>query len=176
MFIDGTNYDTITLAAWMARGGFFAGRIVAIVALGMAFVLSGCAATKSLFQPSIALTEVKFDVARNANDSTPIAVEVVAVSDEALLAKMLTMTADQWFDPQSNLRRDYPALLQTWYYELTPGLRMQVRRDPFARRGTRAVLLYAHYKGKGAYRLRLDPYPKASVVFGEKDIALAVVP
>jgi hypothetical protein len=136
--------------------------------------LAGCAATKSLFQPKIALTEVRFEVARNANDTAAFPAELVAVSDEALLAKLLATSADQWFDPDAPFKRDYPAAaLQTWYYELTPGLSLRVRQPQFGKRGLLAVLLFAHYQGKGNYRLRLDQVAQAHVRFAEKTIERA---
>ncbi len=143
---------------------------------GAALALSGCAAAKSLLQPPIALTEVRFDVSPKANGATPFAVELVAVSDETLLAALLTLSAAQWFAPEANLKRDHPGAMRTWYYELTPGSSMPVEDAPFARRGTRAVFLFANYKGKGAYRLRLDATPRATVRFSEQDIELAVNP
>jgi hypothetical protein len=139
--------------------------------------LAGCAATKSLFKPKLALTEVEFEVARDANDTTAFPAELVAVSDEALLARLLATSADQWFDPDAPFKRDYPAAaMQTWYYELTPGLSMRVRQPQFGRRGLLAVLLFAHYKGKGNYRLRLDAVAVARVRFAEKTIELADKP
>lgn len=141
--------------------------------LALCLALAGCAATKSFFASRPALKEVNFDVSRKANDSAPFAVELVAVSDDTLLPKLLALSADQWFDPEATFKRDYPAMLQTWYYELTPGLALRVEEENWRRRGTRAVLLFANYKGKGAFRLRLDPYPNAHVLFAEKTIELA---
>jgi ABC-type uncharacterized transport system auxiliary subunit len=80
-----------------------------LLALLTMAALAGCAASS----PSIALRELSFEVAPAANDNMPFAVELVAVADEATLAKLLTVSAAQWSDPQSNLKRDYPRALQT---------------------------------------------------------------
>ncbi|NHZ66139.1 type VI secretion protein [Massilia sp. CCM 8694] len=134
--------------------------------------ISGCAATKSLFQPKIALKQVQFVVDATANDATPFAVDLVAVSDESLVPALLALTAAQWFDPGANIKRDYPDRVHCWSYELTPGMSKPVDDAGFAVRGTRAVLLFANYKGKGAYRLRLDATPKATVRFADKTVRM----
>lgn len=150
-------------------------RTASILSSALVF-FGGCTAAKTLFHSKIALNEVNFEVSRKANDSTPFSVELIALSDETLLPALLAMSADQWFDPEANFKRDHPTAVQTWYYELTPGLHLQVRDAPFKQRSTRAVLLFANYKGKGAYRMRLDTYRRATVQFSEKTIELAERP
>jgi type VI secretion system protein len=144
---------------------------ILLALLSMA-ALAGCAASP----PRIALRELSFEVAPAANDNMPFAVELVAVADEAVLAKLLALSAAQWFDPQSNLKRDYPLALQTWYYELTPGQRLELKPTPFAGRPSRGLLLFANYKTAGPYRLRLDTYEHASVLFGATAIEIAEPP
>ena len=92
----------------------------------------------SLSPKVIALRELAFEVAA-ANDNTPFAVELVAVADEALSARLLTMSAAQWFEAQSDLKRDYPLALHTWYYELTPGQHLILELTLFARRPDQGV-------------------------------------
>lgn len=150
-------------------------RILFVVAAAQG--AGACSATKSLFQPKLALKEVRFEVSRKANDNAPFPVELVAVSDEALLTRLLAMGAAEWFAPDTNIKRDYPAsALRTWYYELTPGSTIPVRNAEFGKRGLRAILLFANYHGQGAYRLRLDAMPLARVQFKEKTIDLADQP
>lgn len=143
--------------------------------IAAAFSLGGCGAAKALLQPRIALKDVTFEVLEKANDATPFSVDLVAVSDEALLPALLAMSAAQWFNPAANnLKRDYPApTLRSWYYELTPGQKMAAEDAQFGVRGIRAVFLFANYKGKGAYRLRLDATPHATVRFSDKTVELA---
>ena len=140
------------------------------------FALAGCAATGSLLQPGIALKDVRFEVSANANDATPFAVELVAVADEALVPTVLGLSAAQWFDPVTNIKRDYQTTLRSWYYELTPGSTMLVNDAQFGGRGTRAVILFANYKGKGAYRLRIDATAHATIRFADQTVELAGTP
>ena len=136
--------------------------------------LSGC--TMPLFKHKIALDELHFDVGRQANGSTPFAVELVAVDDDTLLATLLTLTAAQWFDPQANWKRDYPTTLHNWYYEVTPGQHLCFQPTAFSGRHAQALLLFANYKGPGAYRLRLDSYSRVRVAFAEYEIEVVAQP
>lgn len=137
---------------------------------------TGCG-SMALFKPRIALGELSFDVAPDANDDTPFALELVAVSDDDVLKKLQELTAAQWFDPQANWRRDYPQAIQTWYYELTPDRHWPLAQPlPFARRPARALLLFANYKTPGAHRLRLESFKKARVLFAASGISVDPVP
>ena len=131
----------------------------------------------ALFKPRIALEELSFDVAPGANEDTVVALELVAVNDEYLLNHLGTLTAAQWFDPQANFRRDYPASLRIWRYELPPNSRLQLPQPlPFAHQPGRGLLLFANYRTPGAHRLRLDAYNKAIVVFGPSAISVQALP
>ena len=145
----------------------------ALLATPLVAPLAGCASRPALFGPlfgpRIGLRELRLEVTREANDNMPLRIELVATKDEQLLAKLLTLSAAQWFDPLTNLRRDFPAALQTWDYELPPGASLALKPAPFAGVKAAGLVLFANYKGKGAYRLRLDPYRRATVVFGALD-------
>lgn len=137
-------------------------------------LLSGC--KTSFITPHIALRELSMEASVKANDVSPVAVELVAIQDEELAKKLLSLTAGQWFDPAANWKIDYPKVLQTWYYEITPGQRIVLSPTEFSGRSGYALLLFANYKGSGVYRLRLDSFQKASVMFMEKDVKLQVIP
>lgn len=141
--------------------------------LGLALLAAGCAGRPALFKPRIALSDLRLEVAREANDNMPLRIELVATGDEELLAKLLELSAAQWFDPRANYRRDYPTSLRSWDYELPPGAVLHLKPAPFAGAKAAGLVLFANYRGKGAYRLRLDPYRRAVVAFGAQDAVLA---
>ncbi len=147
-----------------------------IPVLACLLALGGCSSVRALWPSKIALSDLSFEVARQANGGMPFAVELVAAGDDELVTHLQTLRADQWFDPASNLKADYPKTLRSWYYELTPGLQLRERPTPFAGARARGLFLFAHYEGKGAYRLRLDSYARATVRFVEKEIVLEGTP
>lgn len=145
--------------------------------LTLACLAGGCGSLAalpgaSLFGPRIALSDLRLEVAREANDNTPLRVELVAPRDEELLATLLGLSAAQWFDPLANYRRDHPDTLRSWDYELPPGATLHLKPAPFAGAKAAGLVLFANYKGKGAYRLRLDTYRRAVVSFGALDASV----
>jgi type VI secretion system protein len=135
-------------------------------------LMSGC--KTNFFTPKIALSDLSVIAAPNANDDSPVAFEIVMVKDEALAAKLLTLTAAQWFDPAATWKIDFPQQLQTWYYELPPGKQIVLNPTEFAGKSSYAVLLFANYRNNSPNRLRLETYSKATVLLAEKDIKLQV--
>ena len=137
-------------------------------------LLAGCKST--LFTPAIELADLRLDVARQANDNAAFAVELVMVDDAELLQKILALDPAQWFETGAKLRRDYPQDMQGWYYELVPGQQYHIAPTPFDGKRARALLLFANYGGRAAYRLRLEQLAKARVLFQENGIELAKTP
>lgn len=130
----------------------------------------------SLFRPRIAVAELSFDVALAANDNMPIEVELVSSSDEELFKKLLSLPPAQWFDPRNNLRNEYPATLQRWHYELTPGQLLTLKPTPFGGQPGLGLVLFANYNAAGPLRLRVDPFKKARIVFNESNVRLDAPP
>jgi type VI secretion system protein len=150
-------------------------RLRTLPALLFIAMVSACS-MPTLFKPKIALRELAFEVAPSANDNMPFAVELVATADDEVLKKLLTLSAAQWFDPQTNIKRDFPKDVRSWYFELTPGQRMAINPTPFGNTPGKGLVLFAHYKGQGAYRLRLDSFNKAKVIFAATAIRIDAPP
>lgn len=91
-----------------------------------------------------------------ANDNTPVAVDIVAVSDSTLLSTIQALSAAQWFNAKSQLLRDSPGGLHIWSLELVPGSRFETRENPLQGVPAEAILLFARYRSAGDHRLRLD--------------------
>lgn len=157
-----------------ARFGTARGRRAATAAL-LLTLLVGCNSIP-FFQHKIATREMVLDVGEDANDRSAIAVELVAVGDDALLAKLQDLSADQWFATRANWQRDFPDTLQSWSYEIPPGRTLQLKPTPFAGQRAKALLLFAQYKKTGAHRLRLDSYPRVMVHFAEQEMQLEPLP
>lgn len=144
--------------------------------LALLFIAMASACSTPMFKPKIALRELSFEVAPSANDNSPFAVELVATGDDEVLKKLLALSAAQWFDPHTNIKRDFPKDVQSWYFELTPGQRMALKPTPFGNKPGKGLVLFANYKGQGAYRLRLDSFAKAKVIFAATAIRIDAPP
>lgn len=132
----------------------------------------GACALNPWHEPQTVFTKLlQIRVADNANLNQSIAFDLVIVKNKELLEKLLGLSAQDWFAQREQWKRDHPADLSTWEWELVPG------KDaaPFRLGGAGAVagvLVFAGYTTEGAHRARLDPYEVITIEFGEKGFAL----
>lgn len=116
------------------------------------FLNSGC----SFWQNRVEFKAVVIETVPDANDNAPVAVDIVAVSDRALIPTVQALTAAQWFNARSQLLRDAPDGLRVWSLELVPGSRFVANENPLQGVQADAILLFARYRSEGEHRLRLD--------------------
>jgi len=112
------------------------------------------AACGGLFQSSDT-ARVRFDIAVDANGNAPVAVDLVAVKDAALLDALLKLPAAQWFAQRNQMRLDYPTGFTAWSWELVPG---QTVPETDVSEGTGdayGVLVFAAYRAPGDHRARV---------------------
>jgi type VI secretion system protein len=111
-------------------------------------------------------------VSPQANANSPVPVEMVAVYDRKMLAEVAGLTARDWFQRRAQLERDYPEGWRSVRWEFVPGQSVALRRLELPRRGARALFLWADYQDDAPHRVRLDPFERAVVEFGEKDVTV----
>lgn len=118
----------------------------------LALLNNGC----SFWSNQVELKTVVIDTAADANDNTPVAVDIVAIADASLVPVVQTLSATQWFNARAQLQRDYPGGLHVWSLELVPGSRFTADDNPLSGAPAEATLLFARYRSEGEHRLRLD--------------------
>ncbi len=134
----------------MTDGISYLARIIFITCL--ALLNNGC----SFWSNQVELKTVVIDTAADANDNTPVAVDIVAIADASLVPVVQTLSTTQWFNARAQLQRDYPGGLQVWSLELVPGSRFTADDNPLSGAPAEATLLFARYRSEGEHRLRLD--------------------
>lgn len=102
------------------------------------------------------MNAVQIDTAPDANDNAPVAVDIVAIADAALVPTVQSLPAAQWFNAKSQLLRDAPDGLRVWSLELVPGSRYISEENPLRDAPAEAIVLFARYRSAGDHRLRLD--------------------
>lgn len=101
---------------------------------------------------------IGFDVTSQANQNTPIGLDLVIVYDDKLVAQVLKLPAKDWFEKRYQLKLDNPAALHTWQWELVPGQVVPFFTLPSESRRAKAVVVFANYRTPGTHRVRLDPF------------------
>jgi type VI secretion system protein len=133
---------------------------VRLAGLITAVLLLGCGHT-------IGPVPVDVSVAPQANDESPVAVDVVVIHDKALLQKLLSMSARDWFSRSVQLRRDYQSALEVWRWEVVPGQERLVRRELSFRDSAKGAVVFANYYTPGDHRARINPRKPLRVVLEE---------
>ena len=150
--------------------------------------LSGCGAvsgvvsmSKELFSdaPKPAPPEWKSVVVTasdDANQNSPVAMDLVFVKDQAMLTALLTTPSNKWFATRSDIRRSFGESLDVTSLELMPTQSIQLNGKAMS--GTRALaaFVFADYPGPGEHRERLQMATTGYVVnLGAKGFKVAEV-
>lgn len=131
------------------------------------------AASLSACGPSISTKRVGFSVAREANDRSPVPVELVVVYDVEVLPVLLELSAREWFAARGQMLLDHPRAVRTQLWELVPGQEVPLQQLPVPRKGAIAAFVYADYLMPGPHRIRIDPYARALIHLTEESMVLA---
>ncbi|ACC75056.1 hypothetical protein PPMP20_01110 [Paraburkholderia phymatum] len=109
-------------------------------------------------------SQVTLSASDEVNNNSAVAVDVVLVSDDAMLARVAEMPASKWFTGRSDLVRTYPKNLRYRSWEIVPGQHVEVSGDEFAGPRVAGAFVFANYEGPGAHRVRIEHFSGHIVV------------
>ena len=143
-----------------------------LVLLSTILILTaGCGVTqkaRSMFGGQLPFEVV---IASDANEDSPVAVDLVFVYDKKLLDTLLKTPATEWFAKREQFIKDYGNALVVEKWEWVPG--QQIDRINVAYRpGARRVVLFADYVTVGDHRATADPQEPFRLVLGARDFSL----
>ena len=155
------------------------GRIfwVAGAVLASSLLATGCGITqapKAIYLRSRALAggsvDVTVHIAADANQNSPVAVDLLVVYDEGLMAKLLQMTAREWFAQRDQIRRDFKdgEGFDAWGWEWIPAQKIPVQELPL-KPSALGALVFADYDSPGTHRFRIDPFEDIVLHLNETD-------
>jgi type VI secretion system protein len=99
---------------------------------------------------------LRFVTAVDANNNSPLAIDVVLITDRALVDGVSALTAAQYFAARDDMRRSQPDALVVQSLELAPGQSFEIDPKPFRAKKGWAALMFANYGTPGAHRFRLQ--------------------
>jgi type VI secretion system protein len=91
----------------------------------------------------------------DANQNSPVALDIVFVHDTATLDKLSTLPASRWFATRDEQLRLYPQSLRVRSYEMVPRQMLRLPNDELGTHHVVGVLLFANYTTPGEHRARL---------------------
>jgi len=113
--------------------------------------------------------DIRVDISDAANQNSPVAVDIVVVSDERLLEKLKNMSAKEWFEKRDQIQRDYPqdTSVHVWSWEWVPGQIVPETELPWKYNAVGAFV-FADYLSPGDHRIGLDPFSHIVLRLREK--------
>ncbi len=102
--------------------------------------------------------DVKVHISPEANNNNPVAVDLVLVKDKKLLAELMKMSANDWFEKRHQVELDYPkeTYLGAGRWEWVPGQQVKVDQVPVNLDIVGGVV-FARYFSPGSHRAAFDP-------------------
>jgi type VI secretion system protein len=145
--------------------------VLVLIALVAAVFSVGCGVTqkaRSMFGGQLPFDVV---VAPDANEDSPVAVNLVFVYDKKLLDILLKTPATEWFAKREQFVKDYGDALVVEQWEWVPGQQIDRISVPY-RPGARRVVLFADYVTDGDHRATADPQEPFRLVLGSRDFSV----
>jgi type VI secretion system protein len=166
----------MVLQAWSGSGHGPAGvRFAAPTALGpvviAALLLTSCGLVRGTQRMFGGKLPMEVTVAPEANDNSPVAVDLLLVYDKKALEKLQALSADKWFAGREQYRRDLDGDLEVFSWEWVPGQQVARQQAPY-RPGVKASLVFADYFSPGDHRVLVDHRRPFRLVLGEKDLSV----
>ena len=138
-----------------------AGRIAP--ALCAALLLAGAAGCR----PAVKTGSMAVYVSPEANNTSPVPVELVVAYDDELVKVLSEMTARDWFRQRAQLRQDNPRGLRTLAWEFVPGQSVPLQPLEVKRRKARGAFVFADFYAPGDHRVRVDPFKRILLTLRE---------
>lgn len=107
-----------------------------------------------------------------ANGRSPVAVDVVVVTDRELVEPVAALKAAEWFARRAQLQLDHPKGLQVTSLEPVPGQRLPWRRVRWRGKAV-AAFVFAGYPTPRDHRVRVDPFPWIVIQLTGDSLAVA---
>ncbi len=114
---------------------------------------------------------IQVTILPNANEDSPLAVELIVVYEDKIVDKLLEKKAREWFAGRDQFLRDYADDVDSWKWEWIPGQEVRPIELTYGI-GAKRVVLFADYLTPGDHRATIDPQRPFRLVLGQSEIEL----
>ena len=114
---------------------------------------------------------IPVSIAPDANEDSPLAVDLLVVYDDKLIDKLLEKKARDWFAGREQFLRDHDDDVKAQKWEWIPGQEVEPIELVYGI-GAKRLVLFADYVTPGDHRATIDPQQRFRLVLGQSDIAL----
>jgi type VI secretion system protein len=117
---------------------------------------------------------IQVSISPDANENTPLAVELIVVYENKIVDKLLEKKAREWFSGREQFLRDYADHVKSWKFEWTPGQEVAPLELSYGV-GAKRVVLFADYVTPGEHRASIDPQRPFRLILGQSELKLEEV-
>jgi type VI secretion system protein len=138
---------------------------------GIVLATANCSMTHKVRSAFGGMLPVQVTVAPQANEDSPVAVDLVVVYDKKLVDELLKMAASQWFTSKAQFMADHDRQIAVQGWEWVPGQKV----DPLTidyRAGAKTVILFADYHTDGDHRFVVQPQQPFRLILAEREMTL----
>lgn len=140
------------------------------ILLVLAALLAGCAQDGA---PRPQGPVITVWAAGDANRGAPVALDVVAVQDEAALRVLEELAATEWFARRAAVLAQLHGRADAVSREIEPGQRLVVRRLPSGYETALATVVYAGFQSEGPHRARAPGGARILIELGRNAFTLS---
>jgi type VI secretion system protein len=112
----------------------------------------------------LAWKDVLIAAADGANLNTPVAVDIVLVTEEPVLEKLTALTATKWFQARADMLRTFPGTFTYKSFEVAPGQTLRLKGEAFGTPSVVGVFVFADYMTPGEHRMRVEQLQDGIIV------------
>jgi type VI secretion system protein len=94
--------------------------------------------------------------ADGTNLNSPVAIDIVLLSDDATLGIVAAMSAAKWFASRSDIEKTFPLGMSYRSVEVVPGQKLKIPVEMFGSERLMGVIVFADYLTPGEHRMRIE--------------------
>jgi type VI secretion system protein len=132
-------------------------RFILCCTILMTTLLGGCAML-GFKGDKVKWTQLTLSASDDVNNNSPVAVDVVLVTDDTLVAKLAELPASKWFAARADLVNTYPEGLRYRSWEVVPGQQLVVPGETFEGSRVAGAFVFANNPAPGAHRVRIEQF------------------
>lgn len=109
---------------------------------------------------------------KEANNSSPIAIDIVIIRERKAFEILSNLRAGEWFNAKSDLLRQYQLRLVVYSWEIVPGQKIEPSEPLNIQGETIGALIFADYSGDKVYRSDISGTKAVRVKLGLEDFSI----
>ena len=141
-------------------------------------VLAGCGVSKGVVKRAARAAKVsngklslQVTISPNANQNSPVAVDVLLINDKAFLKAVQGLSASDWFTKKAQLQLQYPKSAEISSWEWVPDQKVQPLSIDVPV-NAQAAMMFANYASAGPHSAVLPIKGKVNVLLEDDDFTI----